>query len=97
MPEAGAWLTAAIMLTYREHVWQRDRYEALFESAPPGALRGESTPLYLVGARPVGQGQAKTAAAGNRDAAGDRGPALAIFPACTLVSSATLREHVTDH
>jgi Sulfotransferase family len=34
-------------LTYREHVWQRDRYEALFDAAPPGALRGESTPLYL--------------------------------------------------
>jgi hypothetical protein len=34
-------------LTYREHVWQRDRYEALFDAAPPGALRGEATPLYL--------------------------------------------------
>jgi hypothetical protein len=34
-------------LTYREHVWQRDRYESLFAAAPPGALRGESTPLYL--------------------------------------------------
>jgi len=34
-------------LTYREHVWERDRYEALFEAAPPGALRGEATPLYL--------------------------------------------------
>ena len=34
-------------LTYREHIWQRDRYEALFEAAPAGALRGESTPLYL--------------------------------------------------
>jgi hypothetical protein len=34
-------------LTYREHVWRRDRYEALFDAAPPGALRGESTPLYL--------------------------------------------------
>ena len=34
-------------LTYREHVWQRDRYEALFDAAPAGALRGESTPLYL--------------------------------------------------
>jgi hypothetical protein len=34
-------------LTYREHVWQRDRYELLFDAAPPGALRGESTPLYL--------------------------------------------------
>ncbi len=34
-------------LTYREHVWQRGRYEALFDAAPPGVLRGESTPLYL--------------------------------------------------
>jgi hypothetical protein len=33
--------------TYREHVWQRDDYEALFDGAPPGALRGESTPFYL--------------------------------------------------
>lgn len=34
-------------LTYREHIWQRDRYEALFDAAPPGMPRGESTPLYL--------------------------------------------------
>ncbi|MCW2932627.1 MAG: putative deacetylase sulfotransferase [Actinomycetia bacterium] len=34
-------------ITYREHVWQRDKYEALFEPAPPGTLRGEATPLYL--------------------------------------------------
>lgn len=34
-------------LTYREHVWQRDRYEALFAAAPAGTLRGEATPLYL--------------------------------------------------
>jgi hypothetical protein len=34
-------------LTYREHVWQRDMYAALFDPAPPGTLRGESTPLYL--------------------------------------------------
>lgn len=34
-------------LTYREHVWQRDKYEALFDGTPPGALCGESTPLYL--------------------------------------------------
>jgi hypothetical protein len=33
--------------TYREHVWRRDNYEALFEPAPAGALRGESTPFYL--------------------------------------------------
>ncbi|WP_214103965.1 sulfotransferase family protein [Acrocarpospora catenulata] len=30
--------------TYREHVWQRADYEALFE---PGKINGESTPFYL--------------------------------------------------
>ena len=34
-------------LTFREHVWRRADYEALFASAPAGTLRGESTPLYL--------------------------------------------------
>ncbi len=34
-------------LTYREHVWRRADYEALFDPAPPGTLKGESTPLYL--------------------------------------------------
>ncbi len=33
--------------TYREHVWRRDDYEALFDPAPARALRGESTPFYL--------------------------------------------------
>ena len=33
--------------TYREHIWRRDAYEALFDAAPPGTLRGESTPFYL--------------------------------------------------
>ncbi|MBG0562337.1 sulfotransferase family protein [Actinoplanes aureus] len=33
--------------TYQEHVWRRDEYEALFDPAPPGALRGEATPFYL--------------------------------------------------
>lgn len=33
--------------TYRQHVWRRADYEALFSAAPPGALRGESTPFYL--------------------------------------------------
>jgi hypothetical protein len=33
--------------TYREHVWRRTDYEALFSAAPPGALCGESTPFYL--------------------------------------------------
>jgi len=34
-------------LTYREHIWRRPDYEALFDPAPPGTLGGESTPLYL--------------------------------------------------
>ncbi|HEY0937401.1 MAG TPA: sulfotransferase [Trebonia sp.] len=42
-------------LTYREHVWQRDRYEALFDAAPPGTLRGEATPLYLYDAGAMGR------------------------------------------
>ena len=33
--------------TYREHIWRRADYEALFDAAPAGALRGESTPFYL--------------------------------------------------
>ncbi len=33
--------------SYREWIWQRDEYERLFDDAPPGTLRGESTPLYL--------------------------------------------------
>jgi hypothetical protein len=33
--------------TYREHVWRRDEYEALFDAAPAGTLRGESTPFHL--------------------------------------------------
>ena len=33
--------------TIREHVWRRSEYEELFEAAPPGMLRGESTPFYL--------------------------------------------------
>jgi hypothetical protein len=31
----------------REWVWDRQRYEALFDAAPAGAKRGESTPFYL--------------------------------------------------
>jgi hypothetical protein len=31
----------------REWVWKRSKYEALFDAAPAGALRGESTPFYL--------------------------------------------------
>ncbi|WP_328470296.1 sulfotransferase domain-containing protein [Actinoplanes sp. NBC_00393] len=33
--------------TYQEHVWRQDEYEALFDPAPPGTLRGEATPFYL--------------------------------------------------
>jgi Sulfotransferase domain len=33
--------------SYREWIWQRDAYERLFEKAPPRAMKGESTPLYL--------------------------------------------------
>jgi hypothetical protein len=33
--------------TFRKYVWRRSDYEALFEAAPEGALRGESTTLYL--------------------------------------------------
>ena len=33
--------------TYREHIWRRADYEALFAAAPAGLLRGESTPFYL--------------------------------------------------
>ena len=32
---------------YQEHVWRRADYEALFDPAPPGTLRGEATPFYL--------------------------------------------------
>ena len=31
----------------REWIWRRPQYEALFDAAPAGALRGESTPFYL--------------------------------------------------
>jgi hypothetical protein len=33
--------------TYQEYVWRRSDYEALFDAAPAGALRGESSPFYL--------------------------------------------------
>jgi hypothetical protein len=36
--------------TYREHIWRRAAYEALFEDASAGQLRGESTPFYLYNA-----------------------------------------------
>ncbi len=31
----------------QEWIWRRADYERLFDAAPPGALRGESTPFYL--------------------------------------------------
>jgi Sulfotransferase family len=31
----------------QEWIWRRERYLALFADAPPGAVRGESTPFYL--------------------------------------------------
>ncbi len=31
----------------REWIWRRDEYERLFDGAPVGTRRGESTPLYL--------------------------------------------------
>ncbi|HEX3295408.1 MAG TPA: sulfotransferase [Nocardioides sp.] len=31
----------------REWIWQRQRYLDLFDAAPPGTVRGESTPFYL--------------------------------------------------
>jgi hypothetical protein len=31
----------------QEWIWQRERYLSLFDEAPEGALRGESTPFYL--------------------------------------------------
>jgi Sulfotransferase family len=33
--------------TYREHIWRRADYEALFDPASARQLRGESTPFYL--------------------------------------------------
>ncbi len=31
----------------QEWIWRRDKYEALFDAAPPGTRCGESTPFYL--------------------------------------------------
>lgn len=33
--------------SFRERIWRREEYEALFDGAPEGTLRGESTPFYL--------------------------------------------------
>jgi hypothetical protein len=40
--------------TSREHIWRRADYEALFDPAVAGQLRGESTPFYLY-SRPAQQ------------------------------------------
>jgi Sulfotransferase family len=37
--------------TFREYVWRREDYEGLFDAAPSGTLRGESTPFYLYDVR----------------------------------------------
>jgi hypothetical protein len=33
--------------SYREWIWRPEEYERLFDGAPAGTLRGESTPFYL--------------------------------------------------
>lgn len=33
--------------SYREWIWRPEEYERLFDDAPPGSRRGESTPFYL--------------------------------------------------
>ena len=49
--------------TYREHIWRRDDYEALFAGAPAGALKGESTPFYLYNREALGRIRALVPAA----------------------------------
>src|SRR5712691_6808273 len=40
-------------LTYREHIWRRPEYEALFDAAPPGTRRGDAAvPLRPGGGAP---------------------------------------------
>jgi hypothetical protein len=39
--------------TYRAAIWRRDDYERLFDEAPVGAVRGESTTLYLRNAEAI--------------------------------------------
>src|SRR5690242_21806536 len=41
--------------TYQEHVWRQADYEALFDPAPPGTLRGEATPFYLYDLAEIGR------------------------------------------
>jgi len=33
--------------SYGEWIWDRRRYEAMFDTAPPGTMKGESTPFYF--------------------------------------------------
>ena len=49
--------------TYREHIWRRTDYEALFDGAPAGALKGESTPFYLYNRQALGRIRAVVPAA----------------------------------
>lgn len=44
-PDAGG--GPGDVATWAEHVWRREDYEALFDPAPPGTLRGEGTVFYL--------------------------------------------------
>jgi len=37
--------------SYREWIWRQEDYERLFDAAPAGTLKGESTPLYLADRR----------------------------------------------
>jgi hypothetical protein len=41
--------------SYREWIWRPADYERLFDGAPPGTLRGESTPLYLADTGALGR------------------------------------------
>jgi hypothetical protein len=44
----------------QEWVWRQDRYERLFDAAPAGTLKGESTPFYLWDKAAHGRIQAAT-------------------------------------
>jgi hypothetical protein len=49
--------------SYREWMWDRARYERMFDQAPPGTQRGESTPLYLANAQALSRIRAAIPAA----------------------------------
>ncbi len=42
-----AWRGPGDAHSQQEWIWRADEYTALFDSAPPGSVRGESTPFYL--------------------------------------------------